>query len=212
MSKNPKQSFICKACAVWLVIQSSATPCNPVDCSPPGSSVHGDSPRILEWVAMSSSRGFPNLEIEHSSPALQADSLPSEPPEKPKNTGVGSLSLLQGIFLTQEWTGIQTGVSCNLGSLLTSWVTREALYVCKLCISLNLFTFTVLYKGQPTPVFLLGESHGQRSLAGYSHVISFLPGLWLVKISSTLTDYVTDGIVFHPSGRARRSKEVKKIM
>ena len=36
------------------------------------------------------------------SPALQADSLPAEPEGKPKNTGVGSLSLLQGIFLTQE--------------------------------------------------------------------------------------------------------------
>ena len=36
------------------------------------------------------------------SPALKADSLPAEPSEKPKNTGVGSLSLLQGIFLTQE--------------------------------------------------------------------------------------------------------------
>ena len=31
-------------------------------------------------------------------PALQADSLPSEPPGKPKNTGVGNVSLLQGIF------------------------------------------------------------------------------------------------------------------
>ena len=30
------------------------------------------------------------------------NSLPSEPPGKPKNTGVGSLSLLQGIFPTQE--------------------------------------------------------------------------------------------------------------
>jgi len=30
------------------------------------------------------------------------DSLPAEPPGKPKNTGVGSLSLLQGIFLTQD--------------------------------------------------------------------------------------------------------------
>ena len=38
-------------------------------------------------------------------PALQADSLPSEPPGKPKNTGVGSLSLLQGIFLIQELNG-----------------------------------------------------------------------------------------------------------
>ena len=40
--------------------------------------------------------------IEPRSPTLQADSLPSEPPGKPKNTRVGSLSLLQGIFPTQE--------------------------------------------------------------------------------------------------------------
>ena len=33
-----------------------------------------------------------------ASPALQADSLPAEPQGKPKNTGAGSLSLLQGIF------------------------------------------------------------------------------------------------------------------
>ena len=39
---------------------------------------------------------------EPRSPALQADSLPAEPQRKPRNTGVGSLSLLQGIFLTQE--------------------------------------------------------------------------------------------------------------
>ena len=36
------------------------------------------------------------------SPALQVTSLPSDPPEKTMNTRVGSLSLLQGIFLTQE--------------------------------------------------------------------------------------------------------------
>ena len=45
---------------------------------------------------------LPNLGIEPRSPTLQAVALPSEPPEKPKNTGVGSLSLLQGIFPTQE--------------------------------------------------------------------------------------------------------------
>ena len=33
---------------------------------------------------------------------MQADSLPAEPPGKPKNTSVGSLSLLEGIFPTQE--------------------------------------------------------------------------------------------------------------
>ena len=38
---------------------------------------------------------LPDTGIEPGSPALQVDSLPSEPPGKPKNTGVGSLSLLQ---------------------------------------------------------------------------------------------------------------------
>ena len=37
-----------------------------------------------------------NPGIEPRSPTLQVDSLPSEPPGKPKNTGAGSLSLLQG--------------------------------------------------------------------------------------------------------------------
>ena len=45
---------------------------------------------------------LPNPGIEPRSPTLQADSLPAEPQGKPKNTGVGSLSLLQGIFPTQE--------------------------------------------------------------------------------------------------------------
>ena len=45
---------------------------------------------------------LPNPGIKLRSPTLQANSVPSEPPGKPKNTGVGSLSLLQGNFLTQE--------------------------------------------------------------------------------------------------------------
>ena len=44
---------------------------------------------------------LPNPGIEPRSPALQADSL-TEPLGKPKNTGVGSLFLLQGIFPTQK--------------------------------------------------------------------------------------------------------------
>ena len=45
---------------------------------------------------------LPKPGIEPRCPALQADSLPTETPGKPKNTGVGSLSLLHGIFPTQE--------------------------------------------------------------------------------------------------------------
>ena len=58
--------------------------------------------RILEWVAFPFSRGSSESRIEPRSPTLQEDSLPAEPQGKPKNTDMGSLSLLQGIFLTQE--------------------------------------------------------------------------------------------------------------
>ena len=59
---------------------------------------HKGSPRILEWVAYPFSRGS----SQPRSPALQVDSLPAEPQEKPKSTAVSSLSLLQGIFPTQD--------------------------------------------------------------------------------------------------------------
>ena len=45
---------------------------------------------------------LPNPGIKPRSPALQADSLPAEPPGKPNSSGVSSLSLLQQIFLPQE--------------------------------------------------------------------------------------------------------------
>ena len=73
------------------VAQSCPTLCDPVDCSLPGSSVHGIfQARILEWVAISFSRRSPNPETEPGSPALQADSLLSEPPGKPELTSIGS--------------------------------------------------------------------------------------------------------------------------
>ena len=58
--------------------------------------------RIPEWIAIPSPGDLPNPGIKLWSPALQVDPLPVEPQEKPKNTEVGSLSLLQQIFLTQE--------------------------------------------------------------------------------------------------------------
>ena len=45
---------------------------------------------------------FPTQGYEPRSPALQVDSLPAEPPGKPKNTGVSSFPLLQQLYLTQE--------------------------------------------------------------------------------------------------------------
>ena len=61
---------------------------------------------------------LPNPWIESRCPALQADSFPSEPPGKPKNIVVGSLSLLQGNFPIQE---------SNQG-LLRRWILYQPSY------------------------------------------------------------------------------------
>ena len=67
-----------------LAAQSCPTLYNVMECSSPNSSVHGIlQARILEWVAIPFSRGFSRHRIKPRSPALQVDSLPSEPPGKP---------------------------------------------------------------------------------------------------------------------------------
>ena len=105
--------------SMCLVAQSCLTLCDPMDCSPAGSSVHGNSPgkntgvgchAILEWVAMPYWSGLPclppgdppNSGMKSRSPILQEDSLPSEKTGKPKSTGAGSQSLLLEIFPSQE--------------------------------------------------------------------------------------------------------------
>ena len=99
------------------VAQSCLTLSDPMDCSLPGSSIHGIfQARVLEWVAFTFPRELPDPGIEPRSPTLQADSLPAELSGKPKNTGVGSLFLLQQMFLTKELTG----VSCIAGGFLTN--------------------------------------------------------------------------------------------
>ena len=53
------------------VAQLGSILCDPMDCSPPGSSVHGlFQARILEWVAISFSRDLADPGIESGSPAL----------------------------------------------------------------------------------------------------------------------------------------------
>ena len=78
------------------VAQSCPTLCNPMD-----NTAHGIlQARILE--PFPSPGDLSNPGIEPRSPTLQVDSSPAEPQGKPKITGVGSLSLLQQIFPTQE--------------------------------------------------------------------------------------------------------------
>ena len=73
-----------------------------MNCSPQG-------PRSMGFSRQEGCSGLPvfspgdlhNPGIEPRSPSLQVDSLPAKSQGKPKNLDVGSLSLLQGIFLTQ---------------------------------------------------------------------------------------------------------------
>ena len=70
------------------LLQSCPTLRDPMDCSPPGSPVHGTlQVRILEWVAMPSSRAsFPTQGLNPHLlclPHWQVGSLPLAPPGKP---------------------------------------------------------------------------------------------------------------------------------
>ena len=87
-----------------LVTQSCPTLYDLMEHSPPGSSVHADSPGKNTGMGTHTllQRNLPDPGIKPGFPTLKVDSLPFELPGKPKNTEMDSLSLLQGIFLTQE--------------------------------------------------------------------------------------------------------------
>ena len=76
------------AAAAAKSLQSCPTLCDPIDGSPPGTTIPGIlQARILEWIAISFSRDLPDPGIKPWYPALQADSLPTEPLWKPIEYG-----------------------------------------------------------------------------------------------------------------------------
>ena len=67
------------------VAQSCLAPCDPMNCSPPGSSVPGIlQARVLEWVPCPPPGDLPDPGIESRSPAWQAESSQCEPPGEPR--------------------------------------------------------------------------------------------------------------------------------
>ena len=126
--------------------------------------------RILEWVAISSSRGSFWPGIEPASPVdltLAGRFFTTEPPGKPRYGGIWALivyvvekamaphssTLAWKIPWTEEPGRLQSMGSLRVGH---DWAT-----------SLSLFTFLHWRrKWQPTPVFLPGESQGRGSLVG----------------------------------------------
>ena len=73
----------------------------------------------VSWVSCPPAEDLPDPGVELRSPALQVESSLSEPPGKPMNTGIGSLSLLQGIFPTEE---------SNWGLLHCRWILYQLRY------------------------------------------------------------------------------------
>ena len=104
------------------VVQSYPTLCNPMNCT-----VHGIlQARMLEWVAILFTRGSSQpKDITQVPHTVWADSLPAKPQGKPKNTWVGSLSLLQLIFPNQE---------SNKGLLQCRWILYQLSYEGSLCM------------------------------------------------------------------------------
>ena len=87
--------------------------------------VHGIlQARNLKWVTIPFPGDLPNPGIKTRSPTLQVDSLPAEPPGKPKNTGVVTYPFSR----ESSWPRNQTRVSCIAGGFFTIWATREAFW------------------------------------------------------------------------------------
>ena len=95
--------FLC--CGPCLVSQLCPTLCDPMDCSLPGSSIHGEFSRQEYWSGLPHPPpgGLPNPGIEPKYPAMQVDSLPSELPGKFSEGGVnrGSEQYPKSSGLTQ---------------------------------------------------------------------------------------------------------------
>ena len=96
---------------------------------------------------------LPNPGIKPRSPALPVDSLPAEPPGKPRNTGMGSLSLLQQIFLTQDSN--RSLLHCR--QLLYQLSYQGSHTICHV-IDLDLFIITVRYFANFNCIRCLSES------------------------------------------------------
>ena len=124
------------------LLQSSCPAlCNPMDCSPPGSSGHGIlQARILQGVAMPSSR---------------ASSLPRVKP-RPLMSPV-----LASVFFTTS-----ASWEAHIGSHICVKIELQR----KMPLVRRKTSSTLIWKlqGHPTPVLLPGKSHGRRSLVGCS--------------------------------------------
>ena len=110
-----------KANVLCWVTQSCTTLCNPMDCSPSGSSVYRNYPGRSTGVgchALLQGSSQPGFKPRY--PALQVDFLVSEPPRKPNIEWVA-----HPFSRGSSWPRNQTGIFCIAGRFFMSWATRD---------------------------------------------------------------------------------------
>ena len=152
---------------VCSVTQSCPTLCDPMVCSPPGSSVQGISQaRTLEWVAMFSSRRSSDPGTEPTSRALAGGFLTTELPGKPQ-----AILLVNSLFLKWKW----------------SEVAQSYLALCDPMDTRLLHPWDFL--GKSTGVgclFLLQGTSRPRDRTQVSHIVDRHFTLWATREISTL--------------------------
>ena len=117
------------------------------------------------WSGLSfpSPEDLSNPGIEPRSPALQADSLPAEPQGKPLCfKGKWFLCNVLSKYILKLWYSINHGLLWWLSGKETTWQSRRCEF--------DLWVGKIPWRRAwlPTPVFLPGEFHGQRSLTANS--------------------------------------------
>ena len=153
------------------VAQSCPTLCDPMDCSSPGSSIHGIfQARVLEWSGLPFPfpDDLPDPGIDSGSPALLADALPSEPPGIPDSSAGEESSCKAGdpgpIPGSGRSTGEGTGYPLFLGFSCDSAGKESA---CKPGFDPWVGKMPWRRERLPTPVFWPGEFHGLYSPCGH---------------------------------------------
>ena len=150
-----------------------------MDCNPPGSSVHGDSPGKNTGVGFHAllQGDLPNPGIKPRSPALQEDSLPSEPPGTQFRQRSNFLQIILGEAHEHCKVGENFRAERNESLALDKWRWgwREGNPPGPStwwAFSLSTLGSSVLSsqrrRWHPAPVLSPGKSHGWRSLVGYS--------------------------------------------
>ena len=177
--------------AVAKSLQSCPTLCDPIDCSPPGFPVPGIlQARTLEWVTISFSNAWKWKEKVKSFSSVRLLVTPWT-------------AAYQGFSREEYWSGVplpplkhESNLShfphlparSNLYStfclykfaMLPWWLSgKKSACQCNRCGFDPWLKIPWRRKWQPTPVFLPGESHGQRSLVGYRPRGSQKSQVWL---------------------------------